>query len=123
MWIGVLSAIILDISPQKIRTTVIAVYLFIITVIGGNFNIIVAPLQKALKKHIDGDDSTKELRSMRWALFLTFPCLYALSSILFVLAFLLMRFDIKWKERKESEAAVSLNRPAKSGSVDSVEEQ
>ena len=122
MWIGVLSAIVLDISPKKIRTTVIAVYLFIITVIGGNFNVLVAPIQKALKKHIHGDDDTQELRSMQWTLFLTFPCLYALSSLLFVLAFLLMRFDIKWKERKESES-VSLNRPAKSGSVDSVEEQ
>ena len=121
MWIGVLSAIVLDISPQKIRTTVIAIYLFIITVIGGNFNIIVAPLQKSIKKHINGDDSTKELRSMQWTLFLTFPSLYALSSLLFILGFFLMRFDIKHKKKREGEG-ISLNRPAKSGSVDSVEE-
>ena len=91
MWIGVTSAIVVDLAPAKIKTGVIAVYFFIITVIGGNFNLLVVPFQNGLKKHIS------ELASYRWSLFLTFPGLYALSSLLFVVAFFLMRLDLKHK--------------------------
>ena len=37
MWIGVTIAVVMDIVPVLIQGSVIAVYLFIITVIGGNF--------------------------------------------------------------------------------------
>ena len=113
MWVGVLSAIVIDISPTKIRTSVIAIYLFIITVIGGNFNVLVPPLEKGFEHHTSKYDATK------WAIFLTFPCLYVLSSIIFILAFFLIRIDIKVKKKRD--AALSLNRPEKSGSIDSIE--
>ena len=113
MWVGVLSAIVVDISPTKIRTSVIAIYLFIITVIGGNFNVLVPPVEKGFKHYTDKGNATK------WAIFLTFPCLYVLSSIIFVLAFFLIRIDIKMKKKRD--ATLSLNRPEKSGSIDSIE--
>ena len=108
------TAIVVDLSPSRIRTTAIAVYLFIITVIGGNFNLLVAPLEKSLPT-----DSKYE--STRWALFLTFPGLYALSSVLFILTFFLMRIDLKIKKKRED--VVSLNRPYKGsdGSIESAE--
>ena len=49
-------------------------YLFIITVIGGNFNILVTVFVQA------GLDR-------QWALLITFPGLYILSSILFIVTF------------------------------------
>ena len=97
MWVGVTSAIVVDLAPSKIRTGVVAVYLFIITVIGGNFNLIVTPITQGFEKHFS------KLTSYRFSLTLSFPGLYALSSILFVFAFLLMRLDLKRKQRLEGQ--------------------
>ena len=96
MWIGVTSAIVVDLAPSKIRTGVIGVYLFIITVIGGNFNLIVTPITHGFEKHFS------ELTSYRFSLTLSFPGVYALSSLLFVFAFLLMRLDLKRKQKLEA---------------------
>ena len=101
MWIGVTSAIVVDLAPSKVRTGAIAVYLFIITVIGGNFNLLVEPLRSAFKRNMD------DLPSYRWALFLTFPGVYALSSLLFVVAFFLMRWDLKHKKKVEDRMIVN----------------
>ena len=88
MWIGVTLALVVDLVPSYIRTTVIAVYLFIITLIGGNFNLIVAPL-------IDAG------LSRTVALVLCFPCLYAISSGLFLITFFVMRYDLKKKKQMD----------------------
>ena len=101
MWVGVTSAIVVDLAPSKIRTGVVAVYLFIITVIGGNFNLIVTPITKGFQKHFS------DLTSYRLSLTLSFPGLYALSSILFVFAFLLMRLDLKHKQKMESQVKIN----------------
>ena len=103
MWIGVATAIVVDLVPSKIRTASIAVYLFIITVIGGNFNVIVDPIQKSFE-----DDGLSDSYSYRWALFLTYPGLYVLSSLLFIVTFFLMRWDLKRKRRME-EAYMLIN--------------
>ena len=97
MWVGVTSAIVVDLAPSKIRTGVVAVYLFIITVIGGNFNLVVTPITQGFEKHFS------KLTSYRFSLTLSFPGLYALSSLLFVFAFLLMRLDLKRKQRLEGQ--------------------
>ena len=104
------SAMIVDLAPAIIRTSSIALYLFIITIIGGNFNILVPYLTKALKPHLHGSDKAVDRNSLRWAVFLTFPALYVVSSILFIFAFLLMRIDIKLKVKNEE---LSLNRTDK----------
>lgn len=85
MWIGVTLALVVDLVPSYIRTTVIAVYLFIITLIGGNFNLLVAAcIEVGL--------------SRTTALILCFPCLYALSSVIFFVTFFVMRYDLKKKK-------------------------
>ena len=101
MWVGVTSAIVVDLAPSKIRTGVVAVYLFIITVIGGNFNLIVTPIiTDAFEKHFS------TVTSYRFSLTLSFPALYALSSLLFVFAFFLMRLDLSRKERLEGQVNI-----------------
>ena len=102
MWIGVTTAIVVDLAPSKIRTSAVALYLFIITVIGGNFNLLVTPIQHGFEHH-----GYSEHASYQWALFLTFPGTYALSSLLFLVAFFLMRFDLKQKKRLEEKMIVN----------------
>ena len=48
MWIGVLVAVLLDVVPSRVQTTCLAVYFFLIEIIGGNLTVIVTPLTKAL---------------------------------------------------------------------------
>jgi len=88
MWIGVTLALVIDLVPSYIRTTIIAVYLFIVTLIGGNFNLAVTAFISA------GLSRTT-------ALVLCFPCLYALSSVLFLLTFFVMRYDLKKKQQHD----------------------
>ena len=98
---GVASAIVVDLVPSSIRTSSIAVYLFIITVIGGNFNLVVAPLRHAFERVV------KDGPAYRLALILTFPGLYVLSSILFILVFFLMRWDLRRKARIDAYMLVN----------------
>ena len=101
MWVGVTSAIVVDLAPSKIRTGVVDVYLFIITVIGGNFNLIVTPITDAFEQHFS------TVTSYRFSLTLSFPALYALSSLLFVFAFFLMRLDLSRKKRLEGQVNIT----------------
>ena len=97
MWIGVTLALVVDLIPSYIRTTVIAVYLFIITLIGGNFNLIVSACIEA------GLSRTT-------ALILCFPCLYALSSVIFLITFFVMRYDLK-KKKQLDDMPLVVNQP------------
>jgi len=45
MWIGVAFACVLDIVPVAIRTTSVALFAFILNMIGGNMNLLVSPLE------------------------------------------------------------------------------
>lgn len=101
MWIGVTTAIVVDLAPSRIRTAAIAMYLFIITIIGGNFNLLVEPIRAGFNKHVS------YLTSYRLALLLTYPGVFAFSSALFVLAFFLMRWDIKQKRKSEQTMVVN----------------
>lgn len=90
-------ALVVDLIPSYIRTTTIAVYLFIITLIGGNFNLVVsACIAAGLSRTI--------------ALVLCFPCLYALSSAIFLLTFFVMRYDLK-KKKMLDEMPLLVNEP------------
>ena len=81
MWIGVTIAVVVDIVPAIIQGSVIAVFLFIITIIGGNFNVLVSVLVQA------GLDR-------RWALLITFPGLYILGSFLFVITYFVLCYEL-----------------------------
>jgi hypothetical protein len=92
MWIGVTLAIVVDITPKMIKTTAVAIYLFVITVIGGNFNLIVDPITKSI--------NSKYAEPI--ALTITFPGLYFASSFLFLATFFVLRFDLKRRAALES---------------------
>ena len=81
MWIGVTIAVVVDLVPALIQGSVIAVFLFVITVIGGNFNVLVSVFVQA------GLDR-------KWALLITFPGLYMMGSFLFVITFFVLRCEV-----------------------------
>ena len=47
MWIGITLAIVVELVPSNIRTSAVAVYLFIISNIGGNMPLLVPPIREA----------------------------------------------------------------------------
>lgn len=96
MWIGATSAIIVDLSPTKIRTASLALYFFIVTVIGGNFNLLVEPIKQGFAHHFDST------MSLRLALLFTFPALYVIGALLFLLSYFLMQIDFRLKPSAET---------------------
>lgn len=44
MWVGITLAVVVELVPSEIKTTAVAAYLFIISNIGGNANLLVPPL-------------------------------------------------------------------------------
>ncbi|XP_064420414.1 D-galactonate transporter [Latimeria chalumnae] len=79
MWVGVTLAILVELVPSGIRTSAIAVYLFIITNIGGNMPLLVPPLTS--------------LYGLRIALLILYPGMYVLGSLLFLVTVCLVRRD------------------------------
>ena len=46
MWIGITLAVLVEVVPTPLRTLGVAVYMFIISNIGGNMPLVVSPLQR-----------------------------------------------------------------------------
>ena len=89
MWIGVTLTVVVELVPNTIRSPAIAGYLFIISIIGGNMPLLVPPL--------------KRLTSLRTALYILFPGLYLLSSVLFLLTVFSLKRDLRRAQEEEDE--------------------
>lgn len=76
MWLGVAAAVVIDLVPTDITASAIAVYFFIIQIIGGNMNLLVTPIRESL--------------DMRTALLITFPGLYLIGALFFLFALLVL---------------------------------
>ncbi|CAH1787144.1 unnamed protein product, partial [Owenia fusiformis] len=77
MWIGVCLAVVVDLVPYNLRASAVALYVFIISAIGGNMNIFVSPISEVL--------------DLRIALLITFPGLYVLGAAFFLLTLIIMK--------------------------------
>ena len=62
MWIGITLTIVVEMIPANIRTSAVAVYLFIISNIGGNMPLLVPPFQDAFEK--SGFTKSESLRGI-----------------------------------------------------------
>ena len=49
MWIGICLTVVVELIPANIRTSAVAVYLFIISNIGGNLPLLVPTLQQSFE--------------------------------------------------------------------------
>ena len=94
MWVGVTMTIVLELVPVYLRTSSVAVYFFIITNIGGNVN----PLVSVFKEQFGNTND-----AYKWALFIMYPGLYALGGLLFLLAFFVLKWDLKRAKLIEGE--------------------
>lgn len=70
MWIGVCVAVVVDLVPADLTASAVAIYFFVIQLIGGNINVIVTPLTDSL--------------DYRLALLITFPGFYLVAAAIFV---------------------------------------
>lgn len=50
MWVGVALTVLVELVQPQFKTSAIAVYLFIITNIGGNVPLLVPPIQHAFER-------------------------------------------------------------------------
>ncbi|XP_005094596.1 protein spinster homolog 1 isoform X2 [Aplysia californica] len=88
MWVGVTLAVGVELVPSEIRTSAVALYLFIISNIGGNVPLLVPPIQEAF----EGDGYSKA-DALRGALYILYPGLFALSGFLFLLTMFVVKRD------------------------------
>ncbi|XP_041370209.1 MFS-type efflux pump MSMEG_3705-like isoform X2 [Gigantopelta aegis] len=90
MWVGVTLTVLVELVPSNIRTSAVAVYLFIISNVGGAMPLLVPPIQQALENN--GYNKTDALRG---ALYVLYPGLYVLGSVLFLLTMFVLKRDQK----------------------------
>ncbi|XP_051893078.1 probable galactarate/D-glucarate transporter GarP isoform X2 [Pristis pectinata] len=85
MGIGVALTIVVELVSPTVRTPVVAIYIFIISNIGGNAPLLVTPLTRRW--------------NLRLALLVLCPGMYIAGSLLFLLSLIVMR----WEQKKVSE--------------------
>ncbi|XP_072908368.1 protein spinster-like [Hemitrygon akajei] len=85
MGIGVALTIVVELVSPAVRTPVVAIYIFIISNIGGNAPLLVTPLTRHW--------------NLRLALLILCPGLYITGSLLFLLSLVIIR----WEQKKASE--------------------
>lgn len=100
MWIGVCVAVVVDRVPSGITTSAVAIYFFVIQVIGGNMNLFVTPITNNL--------------DLRLALVITYPGFYLLGAFFFFLALLV---DQCCTKREEISDEVATEGSEKSGEL------
>ena len=92
MWIGVCVAVVIDLVPADLTTSSVAVYFFIIQIIGGNMNLLVPPIEEAI--------------GLQYALLITFPGMYILAAILFAITLAIYLRQDKKKKYKQADVDI-----------------
>ncbi|XP_074655462.1 MFS-type efflux pump MSMEG_3705-like [Tubulanus polymorphus] len=101
MWVGVTLTLVIELVPMNIRTSAVAVYMFIITNIGGNIPLLVPILKSQFLKGGYGDTE-----SLRNSLYVLYPGLYVLGSLFYLLSMVVMKRDI---QRAQGDSYVPLD--------------
>ncbi|XP_076091392.1 MFS-type efflux pump MSMEG_3705-like isoform X2 [Mytilus galloprovincialis] len=100
MWIGITIAVLVELVPSDIRTTGIAVYLFIITNIGGNIQLLVPVIKNYIKEmHKHDIPKYPDVNALRTALYILYPGPYLYAAFIFVFVMFLMRRDQRKAEQ------------------------
>jgi hypothetical protein len=107
MWVGVCLSVVVELVPERLRTTGVGLYFFIISNIGGNMQTIVPPVQSLLQNSFKLTD----LQAFRGALYIFYPGEYVLGSALFLLTLFVLKYDLRRLERqiKDNEVNSLLN--------------
>lgn len=106
MWVGVTLTVLVELVPEKLRTTGVGLYFFIISNIGGNMQIIVPPIQNLIKKTFKLND----IDAFRGVLYIFYPGEYVIGALLFLLTLFVIKRDLKYTTLVE-EGATSMPNP------------
>lgn len=90
MWIGITLAVIVELMPSDIRTTGVALYLFIITNIGGNVQLLIPSIRDAFES---ADYSKAD--AWRATLYILYPGPYIYGALVYILVFIVIKRDQK----------------------------
>lgn len=90
MWVGICLAIVVELVPTPLRTVAVAVYLFIISNIGGNLPLLVPPIQNAYLNAGFGP-----IDALRNTLYLLYPGMYVAGAIFFLFTMIALRSDLR----------------------------
>jgi MFS family permease len=96
MWVGITLAVVVEVVPIPLRTTAVAVYMFVISNVGGNMPLLVPPLKNSFQRL--GWDPVSSLRA---ALYVLYPGLYILGTVLFVAALVTLRWDLRRRQNSD----------------------
>ncbi|KAL8609601.1 hypothetical protein ACOMHN_023737 [Nucella lapillus] len=89
MWVGVALTVLVELVDPRFKTQAIAVYLFLITNLGGNVPLLVPPIQKAFQ-HAGAASTAAALRG---TLYILYPGLYVGGGLLFLVTLCSIRRD------------------------------
>jgi hypothetical protein len=67
MWVGITLAVVVEVVPAQLRTSAVAVYMFIISNIGGNMPLLVPVLKSAFQNM--GYSNVSSLRGLQNMIF------------------------------------------------------
>ena len=76
MWFGICITLVIDLVPSDLTASAVAIYFFIIQIIGGNMPLIVTPITNSL--------------NLKVAMAICFPGFYVVGALFFILAFFLI---------------------------------
>ncbi|RUS76157.1 hypothetical protein EGW08_016069 [Elysia chlorotica] len=96
MWVGVTLAVGVELVPAQVRTSAVAVYLFIISNIGGNVPLLVPPIQHSFE-----DRGYTKAEALRGALYILYPGLFVLGGVFFLLTLFVVRRDQRRAEMSQ----------------------
>ncbi|KAK0066290.1 MFS-type efflux pump [Biomphalaria pfeifferi] len=88
MWISVTLTVAVELVPSQVRTSAVAVYLFIITNIGGNLPLLVPPIAASFESR-----GYNQVDALRGALYILYPGLFVLGGLLFLLTMFVVKRD------------------------------
>lgn len=91
MWVGVCLSVLVELVPENLRTTGVGFYFFVISNIGGNMQLLLPPVQAAIKNSFNLD---KDVDALRGALYVFYPGEYVLGSALFLLTLFVLKRDL-----------------------------
>ncbi|XP_046379348.2 MFS-type efflux pump MSMEG_3705-like [Haliotis rufescens] len=88
MWVGVTLAVLVELVPSNVRAGAVAVYLFIISNVGGNVPLLVPYIQSSFEAR-----GFTKVQALRGSLYILYPGLYVLGSLLFLLTMFVVKRD------------------------------
>ncbi|XP_043196131.1 MFS-type efflux pump MSMEG_3705-like [Amphibalanus amphitrite] len=105
VWVPITLVVLVELVPAEVRTSAVALYFFITTNIGGNMPLLLNPVKQAFK-----NAGYTEVEALRNTLYLFFPGEYILGAIVYVLALLALRRDLRKAQTEQT--------PSKRSSLD-----